>query len=135
MPKSLIHNPKLNYTCIPPYLSQTFEMNFPPLLSKICASLGTWHHGLHSLHYTTSWFWRCNIIKIGMLPKFLYLFQVLPIAIPSIISNKSIIYSPILYGHINAPEFISAYCPRPNNTLSSPFRIFYSIAILPNPGY
>lgn len=63
-------------TFIPPRLKQTYARSFPPLLNRVRALLSKWHQGLFS------WFGRCNIIKMTILPKFLYLFQTLPIHIP-----------------------------------------------------
>lgn len=63
-------------TYIPSNLPNIFAMNFLSLLSSICSLLDKWHRGLHS------WFGCCNVMSI--LPKFLYLFQTLPIAIPEV---------------------------------------------------
>lgn len=65
-------------THIPSNLGNTFTVNFPPLYNSACMLLDKWHQGLHL------WFGRCNIIKMSILPKFLYLFQALPIAIPAV---------------------------------------------------
>lgn len=64
-------------TYIPPKLSQIFKLNFPPLLKNVQTLLHSWKNGLHS------WFGRCNILKMMVLPKFLYLLQALPIHIPA----------------------------------------------------
>lgn len=63
-------------TYIPPSLSQVFNLNFPPLLREVHKLLQQWTSGLHSL------IGRCNILKMTILPKFLYLMQALPIHIP-----------------------------------------------------
>lgn len=57
-------------TNIPSKFSQLFPLNFPPLLTKVRALLA-------------KWLWRCNILKMCILPKFLYLLQALPIQMPS----------------------------------------------------
>lgn len=64
-------------TYIPKTLSKLYEINFPPLLAKIKTLLTNWQTGLHS------WLGRCNILKMSILPKLLYLMQALPIHIPS----------------------------------------------------
>lgn len=71
-------NKALKYlgTHIPQTLAKLYEINFPPLLSKIKTLLNTWQSGLHS------WLGRCNILKMSILPKLLYLMQALPIHIP-----------------------------------------------------
>lgn len=68
----------LNYlgTKIPADLSRTYDLNFPPLLAQTKVLLDKWHTNLHS------WFGRCNLLKMCILPKLLYLFQALPIKIP-----------------------------------------------------
>lgn len=80
-------------THIPTDTSRIFELNFPPLLSKTRTFLETWNEGLHS------WFGRINLLKMCILPKFLYLFQALPIKIP-ISLNKLIRFSSSLCGRI-----------------------------------
>lgn len=62
-------------TLIPSDLTRTFELNFSPLLTKICLLLEEWNRGLHS------WFGSCNLLKMCILPKFFYLFQALPVKI------------------------------------------------------
>lgn len=63
-------------TNIPIDIRRTYELNFPPILTKARSFLENWNRGLHS------WFGRCNFIKMCILPKFLYLFQALPVHIP-----------------------------------------------------
>lgn len=55
----------------------TFEVNFLLLYKAVRSPLDKWQHGLHS------WFGRCNIIKMSILPKFVYFFQALLIDIPT----------------------------------------------------
>lgn len=64
-------------TYISSNLSRVFELNFSPLLTRTPVLLETWNRGLHS------WFSRCNLLKMCILPKYLYLFQTLPVKIPS----------------------------------------------------
>lgn len=72
-------NTALKYigTYIPPKIAQTFKLNFPPLLKEVQRLLTNWDSGLHS------WFGRCSILKMTILPKFLYLLQAVPIHIPA----------------------------------------------------
>lgn len=67
---------KYQGTNIPPDITRTFKLNFPPLLTKARALLDKWHTGYHC------WFGRCNLLKMSILPKFIYLIQALPIHIP-----------------------------------------------------
>lgn len=62
-------------TLIPNDLQRTFDLNFPPLLTKAQLLLEEWNKGLHS------WFGRCNLFKMCIFPKFLYLFQASPVKI------------------------------------------------------
>lgn len=59
---------------IPPKLTDTYALNFPPLLREVRKLLDRWSKATHS--------WRCNILKMNIVPKFLYLFQALPISAP-----------------------------------------------------
>lgn len=59
-----------------PTFSQLFKLNFLPLLKKVKQLLDKWNSGLHS------WFGRYSILKMSILPKFLYLLQTIPIRIP-----------------------------------------------------
>lgn len=61
---------------IPGDLSKICQLNFPTLLTKVKTDLDKWHKG----NYTC--FGRCTIIKMTLLPRLLYLLQVLPINIP-----------------------------------------------------
>lgn len=63
-------------TYIPTSIALLFKLNFPPLLKNVQKLLDSWDGGLHS------WFGRCNILKMTILPKFLYLLQALPIRVP-----------------------------------------------------
>lgn len=59
----------------PSRLSSTFDLNFPPLLTKTCFY---WNPGTRVY---IVWFGRCNLLKMCILPKYLCLFQALPIKI------------------------------------------------------
>lgn len=56
-------------TFIPPKLNQIYALNFPPLLSRVQILLSKWHQGFFS------WFGRCYIIKMSILPKFFVSFS------------------------------------------------------------
>lgn len=118
-------------TLIPPKLDQTFELNFPPLLSRVKVLLSKWHQGLFS------WFGRCNIIKMSVLPKFSYLFQTLPIHIPPELSSAlkkhptlgptlricSRICSTTLLSSVNSPLYPNVWNLRfPPGLQEGPFR-------------
>lgn len=60
--------------------------HFPPLIAKTHTLFENWHKGLHS------WFGRCKLIKMCIVPKFLNLFQSLSFL------NKLKLSSPALYG-------------------------------------
>ena len=57
-------------------LSDLYNSNFIPLLDKLKLDLDKWK----SLHITLAG--RVNVIKMNVLPRFLYLFQTLPVFIP-----------------------------------------------------
>lgn len=53
-----------------------------------------WHKGLHS------WFGRCNLLKMSILPKYLYLFQALSIRIPpSYIQQVRALFTCFIWAH------------------------------------
>lgn len=53
-----------------------FPINFPPLLSDIKKDLLKWQSG------GFSWFGRCSIIKMNIMPRLLYYLQTLPVKVP-----------------------------------------------------
>ena len=57
-------------------LSDLYKNNFPPLIDKLKCDLDRWN----SLHITLAG--RVNCIKMNVLPRFLYLFQSLPVFLP-----------------------------------------------------
>lgn len=57
-------------TIIPSHISKVFDLNSPLLLTRVRMLLNKWNSGLHS------WFSRCNILKMIILPKLRYLPQV-----------------------------------------------------------
>uniref|UniRef100_A0A8C5LSC9 Reverse transcriptase domain-containing protein n=1 Tax=Leptobrachium leishanense TaxID=445787 RepID=A0A8C5LSC9_9ANUR len=62
---------------LPARLDTLFEDNFPPLWRTLTAELLTWS----KMHI--SWFGRISVLKMNVLPRLLYLFQTLPIRIPT----------------------------------------------------
>uniref|UniRef100_A0A8C5MHD9 Reverse transcriptase domain-containing protein n=1 Tax=Leptobrachium leishanense TaxID=445787 RepID=A0A8C5MHD9_9ANUR len=58
---------------LPSDLTLLYTLNYEPLLHRVRSDLQAWDKP----HF--SWFGRINIIKMSILPKFLYLFQTLPI--------------------------------------------------------
>lgn len=63
-------------TQIPVDQRKIYACNFLPLLGSIQRDLERWGKGL------LSWYGRCNVIKMSVLPRILYLFQTLPIKLP-----------------------------------------------------
>lgn len=61
---------------IPNTGSKTFSLNYAPLLKKTEAELSRW------MNLPLSLIGRINIIKMNVLPKFLFLFQMLPVTVP-----------------------------------------------------
>lgn len=79
---------------IPPDISRTFDLNFPPLLTKTRILLEKWQTGFHS------WYGRCNLIKMSILPKFIYLIQALPIQIrPSFFKQVQALFTRFVWAH------------------------------------
>lgn len=62
---------------IPTVSSQLFSSNFTPLLTRTQADLTTY------ASKQLSWLGRVNVLKMDVLPRFLYLFQTIPIYIPT----------------------------------------------------
>uniref|UniRef100_A0A8C5MTA5 Reverse transcriptase domain-containing protein n=1 Tax=Leptobrachium leishanense TaxID=445787 RepID=A0A8C5MTA5_9ANUR len=58
--------------------SDLYQANYLPLLHSITADLTKWAFP----HVT--WFGRINVLKMNILPRLLYLFQTLPIAVPTL---------------------------------------------------
>lgn len=58
-------------------LSDIFTVNYPPTLPQISNLLTQWSS------LPLSWIGKINVIKMAILPKILYLFQVLPIPVPA----------------------------------------------------
>lgn len=73
---SLKHIPYLGIKFTPNH-SDLYAANFTPLLKKVNELLTKW------ASLPLSWFGKINAIKMVILPKFLYLFRVLPIHIPA----------------------------------------------------
>lgn len=64
-------------TCITRDPSDIFAHNFPSLLTNLKKDMTLWSMGRFS------WFGRVNIIKMNIMPRVLYLFQTLPVLIPT----------------------------------------------------
>lgn len=63
-------------------LSETYSSNFVPLLKQTESMLKEWST------YWISWFGRINLIKMEILPRFLYYFQTIPVEIPPAFFKK-----------------------------------------------
>lgn len=61
-----------------PKITDLYSANFPPLLKQVTELLSQWSS------IPLSWIGKINVIKMAILPKFLYLFRVLPIPFPLI---------------------------------------------------
>lgn len=58
---------------IPTSLSTLTDLNYMPLLRTIHTRLETYDKS------NISWFGRMNVVKMDILPKFLYIFQAIPV--------------------------------------------------------
>lgn len=66
---------------IPTSLSDLYSKNYTPIIQNIQKDLNTWSTGLFS------WFGRVSIIKMTIMPKFLYLLQTIPVSLPQTFFN------------------------------------------------
>lgn len=80
-------------TQIPPKLTDTYSLNFPPLLREVRTLLDRWSK---------------FILKMNIVPKFLYLFQALPVLVP--LAFFSLIRTVFT-------KFWASDCPRINRSL------------------
>ena len=90
---------------IPADPSQLFSLNFTPLLLRTQADLTTY------ASKRISWLGRVNALKMDVLPRFLYLFQTIPIHIPNLyfkklrrMFSKFIWNARIRYGTLSLPK-------------------------------
>uniref|UniRef100_A0A8C5MVQ8 Reverse transcriptase n=1 Tax=Leptobrachium leishanense TaxID=445787 RepID=A0A8C5MVQ8_9ANUR len=60
-----------------PHCSDLFQANYVPILTAVEKDLSNWQMP----HVT--WFGRMSVLKMNILPRLLYIFQTLPIAVPS----------------------------------------------------
>lgn len=67
---------------ITPYLNKIIPLNYDPLMDKTIEMLQKWSN------LPISMIGRINIIKMSILPKFLYYFQTLPLPLPNMFYDK-----------------------------------------------
>lgn len=76
------------------HLQTIFRINFLPLMEQVQLDLDRWKN----LHLTIAG--RVNCIKMNVLPRFLYLFQCLPVFLPkSYFSNVDKLFSSFIWGN------------------------------------
>uniref|UniRef100_A0A8C5QKS0 Reverse transcriptase domain-containing protein n=1 Tax=Leptobrachium leishanense TaxID=445787 RepID=A0A8C5QKS0_9ANUR len=112
---------------LPSDLTSLFDLNYVPLINRITRDLKEWRKPQFS------WFGRINILKMTVLPKFLYLFQTIPITIPSsIFSSLKTIFLKFIWGD-NRPRIAYDVLVRPKSGggLGLPhLELYYDAALL-----
>lgn len=79
---------------IPSDLSKTYPLSFPPLLASLCLDLQKLEKG------KLLWMGRSNAVKMAAFPRLLYLFQTLPIRIPSrFLKDTNKMFAEFIWSH------------------------------------
>uniref|UniRef100_A0A8C5MKZ0 Reverse transcriptase domain-containing protein n=1 Tax=Leptobrachium leishanense TaxID=445787 RepID=A0A8C5MKZ0_9ANUR len=111
---------------LPSDLNLLYTLNYEPLLHRVRSDLQAWDRP----HF--SWFGRINIIKMSVLPKFLYIFQTLPIHVaPSFFNTLRSLFGKFIWAD-KCPRLAFHLLTRPKHRggLSAPHMEYYYVAAL-----